>query len=144
MGILDSITGKKKAAKSTHEGRKTAASKKDAKTEETVVAAKAADASAQVQDLKGQSYRILVAPVFTEKTANQQAMGKYTFVVADGATKVDVARAIKDLYGVKPESVRVVNVLGKIVRHGRFSGQRKDVKKAIVSLKKGDSIALAA
>lgn len=140
MGILDTFTGKKTPAKKVGP-KKVAAKKSDEATDKVVT--EGAEAAA-AQDLKGEAYRILVAPILTEKTSAQQALGQYSFYVAPKATKVDVARAVKDLYGVKPTSVRVINVLGKIVRYGRFSGQQKDVKKAIVSLKKGDSIALSA
>lgn len=90
----------------------------------------------------GNAYRVLATPVFTEKAANMQAQGKYVFLVAKSATKIDVASAIRDLYGVKPTSVRMIVQLGKQVRFGRFKGKEKDVKKAIVTLKKGDAIAV--
>ncbi|MEY4722591.1 MAG: hypothetical protein RLZZ324_104, partial [Candidatus Parcubacteria bacterium] len=66
----------------------------------------------------------------------------YAFLVAKDATKVSVAQAVRDLYGVKPTSVRMIVQLGKNVRFGRYSGKEKDVKKAIVTLKKGDAIAV--
>lgn len=139
MGILDTFSGKKTPAK------RVGAKKTDTKKSDVAVDAKDSDVTAnQAQDLKGEAYRVLVAPIHTEKTSAQMAYGQYSFYVARDATKVDVARAIKDLYGVKPTSVRVINVLGKIVRYGRFSGQQKDVKKAIITLKKGESITLAA
>lgn len=90
----------------------------------------------------GRSYQVLLAPILTEKSALLQTAGKYVFAVAKNAGKVEVARAIRDLYGVKPVSVRVILAKGKNVRFGRFSGKEKDVKKAIVTLKKGDAIAL--
>ena len=139
MGILDKISGKKAPAK------KPAAKKKD--EDKAVVAASAKaekESKAEAQDLSGEAYRVLVAPLFTEKSARLNAQGQYAFAVARSATKVDVARAVRALYGVKPVSVRVLNVLGKVVRYGRSSGRQKDVKKAIVTLKKGDSIALSA
>ena len=86
------------------------------------------------------SYRILVKPVLTEKSARLEALGKYTFFVAKDANKNEIMRAVRDLYGVKPISVRIALKKGKTVHFGRFSGQEKDEKKAIVTLKKGDSI----
>lgn len=142
MGILDAFSGKKKM-EAKKIGPKKTSSKKASDDVTTVATTKDAKEVAPAQDLKGEAYRVLIAPIYTEKTSAQQAYGQYSFFVAPDATKVDVARAVKDLYGVKPTSVRVINVLGKIVRRGRFTGQQKDVKKAVVSLKKGDSITLS-
>jgi len=90
----------------------------------------------------GQSHRILITPLLTEKADRQQSLGKYAFMVAPGANKIEIARAMRDLYGVKPVSVRVISVKGKNVRFGRTSGKQKDVKKAIITLKKGESISV--
>lgn len=89
------------------------------------------------------AYSIISHPVSTEKSDRQQMLGKYTFGVAKGANKVEIARAIKALYGVSPVSVSVMNVKGKKVRYGRLQGRRKDTRKAVVTLKEGDSISLA-
>ena len=94
------------------------------------------------REFGGQSAIILLAPVLTEKSGNQESLGKYVFFVSSKATKVEVAAAVRDLYGVKPTSVRIVNVKGKKVRFGRIQGRKKDRKKAIVTLKKGDAISL--
>jgi large subunit ribosomal protein L23 len=88
----------------------------------------------------GQSYRVLLSPLLTEKSERMQALGKYSFLVAADANKIEVARAVRDLYGVKPASVNIVNIGGKIVRFGRSVGKQKDVKKAIVTLNEGESI----
>lgn len=142
MGILDKMKGKKPAAA---KAPKKAAAKKSEKDETTDVAA-AAEAKVTRGPLAreggGDSYRILLKPIMTEKTAMQLAQNQYTFAVAAKATKVDVARAIRDLYGVKPTKVRIVNVAGKNVRFGRSLGREKDVKKAVVTLKQGETISL--
>jgi len=138
MGILDKMKGKKPAA------AKKATSKKADKAEETTAVATEAKATRGplAREGAGESYRILVRPVMTEKTAMQLAQNQYTFVVAAKATKVDVARAISDLYGVKPTQVRIVNLEGKMVRFGRTMGREKNTKKAVVTLKKGDTLSL--
>ena len=92
------------------------------------------------REFGGQSATVLLAPILTEKSSNQESLGKYVFFVSPKATKVEVAAAVRDLYGVKPTSVRIVNVKGKKVRSGRIQGRKKDRKKAIVTLKKGDAI----
>jgi len=86
------------------------------------------------------SHRILVKPVLTEKSGRQEAQGKYTFLVSKDANKIEVARAVRELYGVKPVSVRITLKKGKNVSFGRFHGTEKDEKKAFVTLKSGESI----
>lgn len=88
----------------------------------------------------GQSYRLLITPLLTEKSDAQQAQGKYSFLVSRDVNKIEVARAVRDLYGVKPVAVNIINVKGKFVRFGRTSGKQKDMKKAIVTLKAGETI----
>jgi len=88
----------------------------------------------------GRAYRILIEPLLTEKADRQQSLGKYSFIVAPDANKQTVAEAVRDLYGVKPVAVNIVKVKGKNVRFGRTSGKQKDVKKAIITLKEGESI----
>ncbi|MDD5251931.1 MAG: 50S ribosomal protein L23 [Patescibacteria group bacterium] len=83
---------------------------------------------------------MLIRPIATEKTSREEAYGKYQFIVANDANKVEVAAAVRDLYGVKPVAVRIVNLKGKQVRFGRLTGQQKSEKKAIVTLKPGETI----
>lgn len=84
--------------------------------------------------------RVLVRPLVTEKATNLAAAGKYAFVVSKGANKISVARAVEAAYGVKPVAVNIMNMEGKKVSRGRVSGQRSDWRKAIVTLKKGETI----
>lgn len=86
------------------------------------------------------AYKILVKPLITEKATHLNAANKYVFVVSDQANKINVAAAIKDIYGVKPTQVNLMNVSGKKVARGRIKGQRSDWRKAIVTLKKGETI----
>ncbi|MFH0950919.1 MAG: 50S ribosomal protein L23 [bacterium] len=88
----------------------------------------------------GQAYRILVKPLVTEKVSDLSGLRKYVFAVAIKANKIEVAKAIMETYGVKPSKVNIMKVEGKRVRRGRISGQRKNWKKAIVTLPKGQSI----
>lgn len=84
--------------------------------------------------------RVLVRPLVTEKATTLANMGKYVFVVSTKANKISVARAVEATYGVKPVAVNMMNMDGKRVSRGRVSGQRSDWRKAIVTLKKGDTI----
>ena len=86
------------------------------------------------------AHRVLVRPLITEKAANFGVLNKYAFVVTDNSNKVEVAKAVKAVYGVKPVNVNIVCVKGKAVSRGRIKGRRSDMKKAIVTLKKGDTI----
>lgn len=90
----------------------------------------------------GVANRVLLHPVVTEKATIAESGGTYTFAVISGATKIDVKNAIKEIYGVKPEQVRVVNMEGKEVRFGRHLGKRNGWKKAIITLPKGESISI--
>jgi large subunit ribosomal protein L23 len=59
---------------------------------------------------------------------------KYTFKVAADANKIEIAKAVEELFGVKVAKVNTVNVNGKMRRYGRFEGYTASWKKAIVTL----------
>lgn len=78
---------------------------------------------------------IIVRPLITEKaTRLKEATNTICFEVSRSANKIEIARAVSKLFGVKVESVRVANREGKLKRMGRFAGRRKDWKKAYVRL----------
>ncbi|TAK05438.1 MAG: 50S ribosomal protein L23 [Candidatus Manganitrophaceae bacterium] len=86
---------------------------------------------------------IILRPVLTEKSTQlREAQNKYSFMVQPKANKNEVKRAVEETLNVKVENVRIVNVLGKEKRLGRFSGKRPDWKKAIVTLKEGEKLTL--
>lgn len=85
---------------------------------------------------------ILLSPVMSEKSLQGENRSQYTFFVANDATKVDVKRAIKEVYDVMPARVRMINTDGKQVRFGRYMGRRASNKKAIVILPQGKQIAI--
>lgn len=86
------------------------------------------------------AYRVLVKPLVTEKATNLSGQNKYVFIVDISTNKIEVAKAISEVYGVKPSQVNIVKMKGKQVSRGRTIGRRKDFKKAIVTLKKGETI----
>ncbi len=94
----------------------------------------------EVRASYGNAYRILVKPLVTEKVSNLGVLNKYVFAVAPEANKIEIAKAVKEVYGIKPVGVNIINRLGKKARYGRISGWRKDWKKAIVTLPKGQTI----
>ena len=83
---------------------------------------------------------IIVAPVVTEKSNDEIQFGKYTFKVNKKATKVEIAKAVENLFGVKVLNVNTLNTKPKDRRVGRYTGKTKTYKKAIVTLAQGSSI----
>lgn len=83
---------------------------------------------------------ILIRPLITERTTQLMAEGKYVFVVAKGANKIEIGKAVAEVFKVKVDSVNTVNVTGKVKRMGRSIGKRSDYKKAIVKLAAGETI----
>lgn len=77
---------------------------------------------------------IIVRPVISEKTMDGNAQKKYTFEVAKNATKIDVKRAVEELFGVKVKKVNTLHVRGRLRRQGRFEGYTRSWKKAVVTL----------
>ncbi|MCQ2442383.1 MAG: 50S ribosomal protein L23 [Oscillospiraceae bacterium] len=81
------------------------------------------------------AYDIIKKPVVTEASMAATAEGKYTFVVATGATKNEIAKAVEKIFEVKVAKVNTINYDGKKKRLGAGRpGKRADWKKAIVTL----------
>gem|GEM_PF-8788 len=141
----ETAKGKKTAVAPEAKGKK--AERKAVRTDAPAAAkttdqkpAEEAGAGTQAREGSALSSRVLISPVTTEKSERAQSVGKYTFLVSPDANKHQVARAVQDLYGVSPVAVRIMVRRGKSVRFGRVSGRRKSTKRAIVTLKAGDSI----
>ena len=83
------------------------------------------------------SYEIIKRPVITENSMDQMADRKYTFEVSKDANKIEIKKAVEEIFGVKVEKVTTMVVLGKVKRMGANSGKRPDWKKAIVKLAEG-------
>lgn len=79
-------------------------------------------------------YDIIIKPIISEKSMDQAADKKYTFKVSLDANKIEIKKAIEEIFGVKVEKVTTQRVLGKVKRMGATSGKRADWKKAIVKL----------
>ena len=88
----------------------------------------------------GQAFNVLIKPLITEKATNVGIFNKYIFMVANHTNKIEVAKAIEEVYGIKPIKVNIVTVGGKDVRYGRITGKRRDWKKAIITLPAGKTI----
>ncbi|MBC7346187.1 MAG: 50S ribosomal protein L23 [Clostridia bacterium] len=83
---------------------------------------------------------VIIRPVVTEKSTRLMAENKYTFFVHPRATKVEIRRAVEELFGVHVVQVNTLKVRGKQRRLGRRIGRTPDRKKAVVTLKPGDKI----
>ena len=77
---------------------------------------------------------IILAPVITEKAVMAMSDKKYTFRVADGSNKIEIAKAVEEIFGVKVAKVNTISMKGKKRRMGRFEGYTSDWKKAVVTL----------
>jgi large subunit ribosomal protein L23 len=85
-------------------------------------------------------YKIIIAPVITEKATLISQYNQVTFKVASWANKQQVKAAVESLFSVKVEGVNTLTQKGKIKRFRGRPGQRSDVKKAIVTLAEGHTI----
>lgn len=86
-------------------------------------------------------YSIILHPLRTEKGSKlQEKENKYTFVVNRYANKVEIKKAVEEIYKVKVDRVNTMNMLGKWRRVRLVEGKRPDWKRAVVQLKKGETI----
>ena len=86
-------------------------------------------------------YETLRKPLLTEKSLILRDTDNcYVFVVEKSANKHEIRDAVEALFNVTVEKVATLPVRGKIKKMGRFAGRRPDLKKALVTLKKGDKI----
>ena len=77
---------------------------------------------------------IILRPIITENSMDGIADRKYTFEVAKDANKIEIAKAVEELFEVKVAKVNTINVDGKLRRYGRFEGFTASKKKEIVTL----------
>lgn len=136
MGIFNATTDNKDEIKNEEKGSSEEKSMKDLYTAEGKVK------KDKNKKVAGRAYRVLVRPMVTEKATNLSSVNQYVFMIDNDANKIEVSKAIYEVYGVKPTEVNIIKVKGKKVNRGRITGKRKDFKKAIVTLKKGESISV--
>ena len=78
---------------------------------------------------------IVIKPIITEKSMEGLQESKYTFKVAMDANKIEIAKAVEEIFGVKVAKVNTLNMYGKEKRTGRYpAGRRPSWKKAMVTL----------
>ena len=86
------------------------------------------------------AFKVLRKPIVSEKGTILEKERKYIFKVFPKANKVEIKKAIDELYGTHVEKVNIIKVKRKKRRVGRTEGWKPGYKKAIVSLKKGEKI----
>lgn len=86
-------------------------------------------------------YSIIKRPLFTEKGSYiKESENKILVEVSKDANKIEIKKAIEEIFNVKVKKVATINVSGKWKRFGRSLGKKPDRKKAIVTLKKGEKL----
>ncbi len=81
------------------------------------------------------AYDIIIRPIITEQSMESADMKKYVFQVAEDANKVEIARAVETIFGVKVDRVNTIRMRGKKKRTGAYPmGRRANWKKAMVRL----------
>ena len=81
------------------------------------------------------AYDIIKRPIITEQSMAETENKKYTFEVAKDANKIEIAKAVEEIFGVKVAKVNTLNVQGKMKRVGRYpEGRTASWKKAMVTL----------
>lgn len=88
---------------------------------------------------------VIIKPVITEKmTALGESLSRYAFIVDKKANKLQIKKAVENMYEVKVDSVNTINYMGKTksrqTKAGYISGRKKSTKKAIITLAQGEKI----
>lgn len=81
------------------------------------------------------AYDIIISPIISEKSMDMIQDKKYTFKVSKKANKIEIKKAVEEIFKVEVEKVTTLNVMGKMKRVGVHQGKTPDWKKAIVKLK---------
>ena len=85
-------------------------------------------------------FEVIRKPHISEKAFNLESEGKYVFVVSPSANKIEIRKAVQNLYGVSVVSVNIVKVPSKPKRFKGIQGIKNGYKKAVVTLAKGSKI----
>ncbi len=86
-------------------------------------------------------YSVIKKPLFTEKGSNlKESQNKILVEVSRDSNKVDIKKAIEEIFKVKVDKISTIKKLGKWKRYGKSVGKRPDRKKAIITLKKGEKL----
>lgn len=158
MGILDKIMGKESAKETVVSGgrekaagakiraemkkaKPESARKKNLEKKEKAAQPKKESRSGKVSKKEENfAHRILLEPLVTEKSTELNQLNKYVFKVNPNSGKREIKSAIEDYYGVGVVKVNIVKIFPKKRIHGRTIGWKQGYKKAIITLREGDTI----
>jgi len=129
MAILDWFTKKKKRPKASKPRK-----------EEVVPEKKEEADEALITTLRGSAHQVLRAPHVTEKSSMLVNQGKYIFTIFPNSNAVMVRKAVEEVYKVNVADVHILSVPNKKRRKGRHTGISVRPSKAIVTLKKGQTL----
>lgn len=133
MGLLDIFKKKKPIEKKSD---RVTSAKSGSATSKKVPVKKAV---IKKRDIK-MAFKVLESPHVTEKASYLAEKNKYSFKVSKRSNKTEIKKAVEELYGVSVMNVAIINIHRKKKRVGRTMGFKKGYKKAIVEIKKGQSI----
>jgi large subunit ribosomal protein L23 len=85
-------------------------------------------------------HEVIIRPMITEKSTLLQESGKYVFQVFPKANKAEVKQAVQRVFGVKVVDVNMTKTRGKRKRFGPHIKKMPDIKKAVVTLRRGERI----
>lgn len=85
---------------------------------------------------------LIKKPLITEKASNMASFNQYVFLVTAKATAPEIKKAVEATYKVKVQAVRTINLPSKMKRIGRNLFERPMIRKAVVTLKKGEKLDL--
>ncbi len=80
------------------------------------------------------AHDIIIRPVISEHSMEQMENRTYTFEVKINANKIQIAKAVEEIFGVKVEKVNTIRMQGKMKRMGAHQGRRASYKKAMIKL----------
>ncbi|MBP6890940.1 50S ribosomal protein L23 [Candidatus Parcubacteria bacterium] len=134
MALLDIL--KNKEEKETKKKKAVAKEVKEENKEKETGASKE-----KLSDISnGQSLVLIKKPYITEKATFLSESGKYVFIVPDNANKIEIKKAIQDIYKVKVEKLNKIKVKPKEIGFGKNKGFTKRFVKIVVTVKKGQKI----
>ncbi len=96
----------------------------------------------KISEISGTAWRVLRPPHITEKATRLSEQKQYVFKVSPEANKIEIKKAIQDIYKVNVLAVRIINIPPKKRRLGKTTGWKQGYKKAIVKIKKDQKIEL--
>lgn len=93
--------------------------------------------------MKTRLLNVILGPVVSERSTAAGEFGTYVFKVVPDATKIEIREAVEKIFDVKVDSVRTLNMQGKVKRFSARTGRRNHWKKAYVALAEGQAITLS-